>query len=147
MAEATDQLAELLDALALAARIEGGRYDPSLQEVDTLELARAAAERVGSERASVVGDGATATVEREAVERALSDFAVCALRHGGVAHVEMRVSGSEVAIAPVTPDAAPVILGAELRDFAAAVARNLVEALGGSVEIDRETLRVRLPVR
>ena len=145
MAEATGQLAELLDTLALAARIEGGRYEPALQEVDSLELARAAAEQVGSERASVVGEGATVTVDREPAERARSDLAVCALRHGGVPHVEIRVSGSDVVVAPLKPGAARVILGEELRDFPAAVAPKVVEALGGSVEVDAETLRVRLP--
>src|SRR2546421_4336631 len=34
---------ELLDELGLAARISGGRYEPNLQPVDTLELARGAA--------------------------------------------------------------------------------------------------------
>src|SRR5213592_5142205 len=37
------QLAELLDELGVAARIEGGRYEPALQSADTLELARGAA--------------------------------------------------------------------------------------------------------
>src|SRR2546421_950565 len=40
---ASRQLAELLDELGLAARISGGRYEPNLQPVDTLELARGAA--------------------------------------------------------------------------------------------------------
>src|SRR3954464_5184374 len=37
---ASRQLAELLDELGTAARIESGRYEPGLQEVDSLELAR-----------------------------------------------------------------------------------------------------------
>src|SRR3954468_7333687 len=49
------QLAELLDELGLAARIESGRYDPALQTADTLDLARGAAEHLGVERVNVSG--------------------------------------------------------------------------------------------
>src|SRR5947199_13898 len=50
--EASVQLAGLLDDLSLAARIEGGRYDPVLRAVDTLVLAQSAAARlVGIESA------------------------------------------------------------------------------------------------
>ena len=41
-------------------------------------------------------------------------------------------------------DAAPVILGEELKDLGAIVARQLIEALGGSLELEGEVLRVRL---
>src|SRR5213592_5279145 len=47
---AARQLAELLDELGLAARIEGGRYEPNLQPADTRELAFGAAEELGPER-------------------------------------------------------------------------------------------------
>src|SRR5262249_16002059 len=50
IAAATEQLAVLIDQLALAARIEAGRYDPVRKEVDTLGLARAAAAVLGEER-------------------------------------------------------------------------------------------------
>src|SRR5438876_2349633 len=40
IATAAAQLAELLDEMGLAARIEGDRYEPNLQPADTLELAR-----------------------------------------------------------------------------------------------------------
>src|SRR4051794_21488663 len=48
--EASGQMAELLDELALAARIESGRYDPALREAETLQLARNAVERLGDDR-------------------------------------------------------------------------------------------------
>src|SRR3954462_15323715 len=54
---ASRQLSELLDELGTAARIEGGRYEPSLQAVDTLELARAAAANLGEDRVTVDGEG------------------------------------------------------------------------------------------
>ena len=142
---ASTQMAELLDSLALAARIEDGRYDPVLQEVATDSLARAAAERLGPERVRVDGDGAPVSVDRDAVERAVGDLAECALRHGGVQQVTMTVSGSVLEIAPVAGDVAPIILGEELRDLGAAIARRLIEALGGSVVAEDERLVVRLP--
>ena len=54
---ASTQIAELLDELSLAARIEGGRYDPREREADTLALAQAAAERLGADRVHVSGEG------------------------------------------------------------------------------------------
>src|SRR2546427_7173353 len=47
---ASGQMAELLDELALAARIEAGRYDPALREAGTLALAQKAGERLGAGR-------------------------------------------------------------------------------------------------
>jgi hypothetical protein len=47
-------------------------------------------------------------------------------------------------ISPVTPASAPVLLGEDLRDLGAAVAVRVVEARGGAVEVDGETLIVRL---
>ena len=63
IAAATKQLAELLDELSLAARIEGGRYEPNLQEIDTLELARGAASELGEERVRVNGEGGHVRVD------------------------------------------------------------------------------------
>src|SRR5437764_8306397 len=44
IAAAARQLAELLEELSLAARIESERYEPNIQPTDTLELARGARE-------------------------------------------------------------------------------------------------------
>ena len=44
---AAEQMTALLDQLGVAARIEGGRYEPALVEADTLELARAAEDEPG----------------------------------------------------------------------------------------------------
>ena len=142
---ASDQLAELLDELGLVARIEGGRYEPVLREVDTLELARTAAERLGEERITVGGRGGTAQADPEAIERGVAALARCALRHGGLERVSVEAQGPELEISPIEANAAPVVLGEDLRDMGAAVAVRLVRAIGGSVELDGETLRVRLP--
>jgi signal transduction histidine kinase len=142
---ASRQLAELLDELGTAARIEGGRYEPSLQPVDTLELANAAAAQLGEERVRVSGDGAEVHVDPEATERGVSALAQAALRHGGLDEVELSVEGRSLTISPVTPASAPVVLGEELRDLGAAVAVRVVRALGGSVALEGEKLTVQLP--
>ena len=142
---AADQLAELLEELGLAARIEGGRYEPNLQPIDTLELARGAAAELGEERVAVAGDGSEVQVDLEATQRGVAALAQAALRHGGLEQVDLRVDGATLTISPVTPSSGPVLLGEELRDLGAAVAVLAVRALGGSVELDGDSLTVRLP--
>jgi signal transduction histidine kinase len=142
---ASEQMVELLDELGLAARIESGRYQPSLREANTLELALAAAAALGEDRVSVGGEGGMVRVDLEATQRAVTALAQCALRHGGVELVDVTAAGGELTIAPITPASAPVVLGEDLRDLGAAVAVLLVRALGGSVAVEDETLRVRLP--
>jgi signal transduction histidine kinase len=141
---ASEQIGELIDQLSVASRLEAGRYDPPLRSVETLELARAAAARLGEERVAVSGQGAELETDPEAVERAVAALARCLLRHGGLERVEVEVRGAELALSPVTPASAPVVLGEDLRDLGAAVAVRVVRARGGSVELDGETLRVRL---
>jgi signal transduction histidine kinase len=141
---ASAQLAELLDELSLAARIEDGRYEPTLREADTLELARAAAARLGEERVAVSGAGATIETDPDALERGIAALAQSALRHGGLDEVTVEVAGTELRIAPVTAASAPVVRGEDLRDLGAAVAARLVARLGGSLALEGETLAVRL---
>jgi len=139
------QLAELLDELGIAARIEGGRYEPARQVADTLDLARGAAEQLGKDRVVVLGDGTEVQVDVEATQRGVSALAQAALRHGGLEQIELRVDGATLAISPVTPSSGPVVLGHELRDLGAAVAVIVIRALGGSVAVDGDTLAVKLP--
>ncbi|HEY2311044.1 MAG TPA: histidine kinase dimerization/phospho-acceptor domain-containing protein [Gaiellaceae bacterium] len=141
---ASAQLAELVDELALAARIESGRYDPTPREADTLELAQAAATRLGEDRVRVAGTGASLETDTDAVERGLAALFQSALRHGGLDSVDVEVNGAEIRLTRVTAASAPVVLGEDLRDLGAAVAVRLVRRLGGSVEIDGETLEIRL---
>jgi signal transduction histidine kinase len=141
---ASGQIGELLDDLSVAARLAAGRYEPPLRAVDTLELARAAAERLGEERVGVAGQGEQVELDAETSERAVGALARCALRHGGLEHVELEVRGRELAISPITAASAPVVLGEDLRDLGAAVAVRVVRARGGGVELDGETLRIRL---
>ena len=139
------QLAELLDELGVAARIESGRYEPALQAADTLDLARGAAEQLGEERVVVSGEGAEVQLDVEAIQRGIAALAQAALRHGGLEQIELRVAGATLAISPVTPASGPVLLGQELRDLGAAVAVTVIRALGGSVTLDGDTLEVELP--
>jgi signal transduction histidine kinase len=141
---ASAQLAELIDELSLAARIESDRYEPTPRETDTLELAQAAAARLGEERVRVAGSGVAMETDADAVERGLAALFQSALRHGGLEIVEVEVEGAELRLSRVTAAAAPVVLGDDLRDLGAAVAVRLVRRLGGSVAIDGETLTVRL---
>lgn len=143
---ASRQLAELLDELGLAARIEGGRYEPNLQPADTREFASGAAEELGPERVVVEGEGASVEVDREAMQRGVSALVQAALRHGGLEQVNVRVVGPTIAISPVTPASGPVLLGEDLRDLGAAVAVLVVGAHGGSVGLDGDILSVRLAV-
>ena len=133
-----------MDDLGLVARLEDGRYTPILVETDTLELAQAAASRLG-EKAVAAGAGAAVQVDRDTVERGLAGLALCALRHGALKRVELTADGPSVWIEPVTPGAAPIVLGEDLKDLAAAAARRVVEALGGSFVLEGERLQVRLP--
>jgi signal transduction histidine kinase len=142
---ASQQMGELLDELSLVARIGSGRFEPRLEEVDSLELVRTAAAELEEGRVDVTGEGVPVKVPAKEMRRALSQLTRAAGRHGGFESVEARVEGATVFISPVTDASGPVLLGEELRDFAAAAAAELVRALGGSVEVDDDRLVVRLP--
>jgi signal transduction histidine kinase len=141
---ASAQLAELLDELSLVARIEAGRYEPALRPVETEALARAAASHLGEERVGVSGPGGRINADPIPIERGISALVQAALRHGGLDRVEVTAEDDGITIRPITPSSARVVLGEELRDLGAAAAVHLVHALGGSVDADGETLRVRL---
>ena len=143
--QASRQLAELLDELGLATRIESGRYEPNLQPVDTLALARTTASELGEDRVIVSGTGREVRVDVEATTRGVAALAQAALRHGGLESVEMRVAGPRITVSPVTPSSAPVLLGEDLRDLGAAVAVLAIRAVGGTVEVDGDVLAVDLP--
>src|SRR3954447_21987978 len=141
---ASAQMAELLDELSLAARIEDGRYDPGLRPADTLELARHAKERLADVTVHVSGEGAEIQTDVEAVDRGISALVQCTLRHGGLDEVNVVVRGAEIDVSPVTPASIPVVLGQDLRDLGAAVAVTLIRRLGGDVRVEDDTLTIRL---
>jgi hypothetical protein len=141
---AAAQLAGLVDTLAIVARIEAGRYEPALEQADTLELARTAAAHLGEGRAAAAGDGASATVDGDATERALAALALAALRHGSLERVELEVAGLEIRIGPVVPTAAPIVLAKDLRDLGAAAATKVLAAIGAELEFEPENARLRV---
>jgi light-regulated signal transduction histidine kinase (bacteriophytochrome) len=136
---AADELATLLDELGLLARIEGGRYEPALADADTLTLATSTDERI-----STVGTGESIQTDAPAVTRSLEALAIAAARYGGIDRVSWMVNGRNLRLAPVAAEAAPVVSAADVRDFGSVVARRVIEALGGSLAIDGETLLVSL---
>ena len=131
---ASDELVALLDLVSLAARIEGGRYDPVLRDADSLELAPAGAS----------GTGATVSVDPDAVSTALAALARAAARHGGV-EVSTSVDGPRISIEPVVAEAAPIVLGQEQKDLGAAVGMMALQALRADVTLEGERLTVTLP--
>jgi signal transduction histidine kinase len=141
---ASAQIAELLDELSLAARLEGGRYEPALREADTLDLARAAAERLGEDRVRVSGEGDAVQTDVGAVDRGVSALVQASLRHGGLDEVDLVVRGTEIDVSPITDSSAAVVLGRDLRDLGAAVAVRVIESLGGTVTVEAGTLTIRL---
>jgi signal transduction histidine kinase len=143
MVAASNQLADLLDDVGLVSRIESGRWEPNVQEADSLELARDALHEVPGAR--VDGDGATVRVDRDAAATALRQLTTCALRHGGLDEVDVSVTGSEIAIAPIVESAAAIVLGEEARDLGAMIAGRILPALGGGRELDGDRLLVRFP--
>ena len=142
---AAAQMSELLDELALVARIEAGTFEGHLLEVDTLELATAAAQELVDDHISVRGDGATVRVAPDATRRAVGQLARAARRHGGLQAIDVTVSGPVLAVSPVNESAARVVTGEELRELSAAAAVALVKAQGGSIELEGDRLLVRLP--
>jgi signal transduction histidine kinase len=144
MRAAAEQMGELLDALGVATRIEGGRYQPALVEADSLELVQAAADRLG-EKAVASGSGATVRVDRDPVEVGVAALALCAVRHGALERAEIVAAGETVEISPIPEAVAPIVLSEDLKDLGASTARRVIEAIGGSLTLNGERLLVRLP--
>lgn len=142
---ATDQLAELLDLLSAAARIESGRFEPQLRPTDTRELADAAAGRIQDGRASVEGQGADVRADPDWAAASVSALAEAARRHGGLEQIALNVDGPVVSIAPIVDNAGPIAVGEDLRDFAAAVGTRVLQTGGVRLELDGETLRLIFP--
>jgi signal transduction histidine kinase len=141
IALAAAQMTELLETVSLAARIEAQRYDPTLLATDTLGAAHEAAGKL--DRVRVEGSGEAVETDGDVLARSLAAFANCAHRHGGVPEVTLAVEGRTITISPIGP-AAEVLLGNDLRDVGAAVAARAIAALGGSTEVEGDSLVVRV---
>jgi signal transduction histidine kinase len=141
---AADQLASLLDLLAVAARIESDRFEPQFREADARELADDAAARLDG-AATVEGEGDTVRADAIWSAFALSALAEAARRHGGLEQITLTVDGASIAIAPIRDDAGVIAVGEELKDFAAAVGTRVLSATGAAVEPASDRVQVTFP--
>ena len=142
---AGDQLRELIEQLRIATLIEAGRYAPALVEVDSLELARGAAEAYDPGRVAVSGKGSLVMVDPDPLRRAIAQLVRAAARYGGHDSVDLVVRGPELAVSPLGRAAAPVLLGERFDELGGPAAAMLIRALGGSLAAEDERLLVRLP--
>ena len=130
---ASDELAVLLELLSLAARIEGGRYEPVTREADSLALAPAGRDRHRRDRD-----------RRSRCGRALARGAQsAAARHGG-AEVERHRRRPAVCSSP-SSRARLRSSSARSRRISARRSPYALRALGGEVALDGERLTVSLP--
>jgi signal transduction histidine kinase len=134
--EAAGQMTVLVEQLGLAARIAAGQYEPHLVEASTLELAAASG-------VPAAGEGAAIETDADTVTRSLRALAAAAVRFGGDPPT-WTVSGRVLILEPVASSAADALDGSAAEDLGALVAHSAIGALGGSVKLDGETLRVRL---
>jgi hypothetical protein len=138
---ASEQMTDILETLGLAARIEGARWEPNMQEADSLELARLAA----GDRVSVSGEGGSVTVDRDATVRALGGIMLAVVKHGGLDELAVEVAGTDLTLSPFPELARAVVLDDDLKDLGAAVGRRVLEAMGASIASDGDALVVSLP--
>lgn len=141
---ASEQMAELLDLLGVAARIEAGRFDVQARGADSRQLADAAAARLDG-HAGVDGGGAQVQVDPRWAEMSLAAVAECVRRHGALERVTLTVDGPSVAIGPLADGVGAIAVGDDLKDFSAAVGSSVLLAMGAELEPDGERLVVRLP--
>lgn len=139
------QLGEIIDDLGVVARIEGGRFEPAGESVDSLDLVTMAAGGLGNGSVRVTGSGAAVHLDRDLGVRAVRSMVTAAQRHGGVDTVDVTVDGTGVELSPVTAETAAIVRGDDLRDLAAAVASRALEAQGATVTARDGALLIALP--
>lgn len=139
------QLGEIIDDLGVVARIEGGRFEPAGEPVDSLDLVTRAAEQLGNGSMRVTGSGAAVHLDRQLGVRAVCSMVSAARRHGGVETVDVTVDGARVELSPVSAETADIVRGDDLRDLAAAAARHSLEAQGATVTARDGALVIALP--
>ena len=142
---AATQLGEIIDDLGVVARIEGGRFEPAREPVDSLDLVTMAAEQLGNGAMRVTGSGAAVQLDRGLGVRAVCSMVTAARRHGGVEMVDVTVDGTGVELSPVSAETADIVRGDDLRDLAAAAGRRSLEAQGATVTARDGALLIALP--
>ena len=142
---ASEQMAQLLDLLAAAARIEGGRFEFQARPADSRELADAAVALLRDGDAVAEGDGLAVRVDPGWAHTGLAALAECVRRHGAVHQVTLGVDGASVSVGPLVEGVGAIALGYDLKDFGAAVGTRVLVAMGAEVEPSGDSLAVRLP--
>jgi len=144
--ESVAEIGNIVEQLAIVARIHEGRYaPPTLEVVTTEDLARASATALGPERVEVRGEGTTITVAREPVEDALTACARAAMRHGGTDLVAIEVVATTLTFQPIHENARGVLGGTEIREFGVAAALLVLRTLGSTTSIVNDCFVVELP--
>ncbi|MEZ5100867.1 MAG: histidine kinase dimerization/phospho-acceptor domain-containing protein [Thermoleophilia bacterium] len=141
------QIASIVEELNLLARIVEGRWQPLLAEASSRELIEEAAARFEPGRVRVTGDaGAAVLVDRPPTVRALTALTRATMRHGALDEgIEVVVAGPTIVLAPVEPNARPVLAAEESRDFGAGAAIRIVRALGGATRLEGDRFEIVLP--
>jgi signal transduction histidine kinase len=149
---AVEDLTEQFDELVVLARIQLGVFEPTLIDIDSLELARGAAAAVDDRVITVTGSGTVVRVSeyaRHALKR-LAYRTVGANRVAGRRYAKkplvIEVKGPLLILAPVAPALAQAIRGELFPEPSIAAATGIIRAFGGSVGIENNALFVRLPV-
>ena len=139
---AATQLAELIDELSLARADRGRPLRPGAAG-GRHARARAGRRRTARRRARApsraTGRRSRSTPRPPSGRSPRSRSARCAT--AAWSEVELAVRGAELALSPITPASAPVVLGEDLRDLGAAVAVRVVQRARRGVAVDDETLR------
>ncbi len=143
--ETAAQISQIIDELALVARIQEGRYEPACVQVPSDELVSDVRAAFDEGRVTVSGQGAAVRVERQPTIRALTALARAAMRHGALDSIDIALDGAALRLSPIGPNAEPVLAGTEVREFGAAAALVVIGAMGGEAAVVGEALVVRLP--
>jgi signal transduction histidine kinase len=147
IAAAAGQIDEIVGELGLVARIAEGRYRPVVQVTDLRELMDAVAAQFEPGRVSVEGDGAAVAVDRGPAERSLASLVRTTMRNGALDRLTVVVAGAAAVLAPIEPNARPVVTGREVREFSAAAALRVLAAQGATSSLDGDRLVVTFPER
>ena len=154
--EQSERLSTAVRMLSLASWTALGVLDSyHLSTANTREIADRAQARMqapagwflgedGAAKVRVSGDGATVLAD-EAVEAGLASIVYKLLHHR--AGLWMAVDGPELTISPVTADedVRRFLVGDDPDSGAAGLTVRVIRALGGSVDLDGDTLRLHFP--
>ena len=145
VAGAAAQIDEIVGELGLLARIEEQRYQPPRRVLELRALLEAVAALFEEGRITLSGSGAAVSVDEEPCRRALASLLRTTMRNGALDTLHVALDGTELVVAPIEPNARPVVTGAEVREFSAAAALRVLAAQGVTLRLDGDRLTLQLP--